>query len=45
MPSATWTARAVEAQQVAATRALEDPGVWYGAQALRTSCAELGYRC
>lgn len=24
-------------------RALTDPGVWYGAEAVRTSCAELGY--
>ncbi len=24
-------------------RAYDDPGVWYGAEALRTSCAELGY--
>ncbi len=24
-------------------RALTDPGVWYGAEAMRTSCAELGY--
>ncbi len=24
-------------------RAFEDPGVWYGAEAVRTSCAELGY--
>lgn len=24
-------------------RRLDDPGVWYGAEAVRTSCAELGY--
>ena len=24
-------------------RSYDDPGVWYGAEALRTSCAELGY--
>lgn len=24
-------------------RSFDDPGVWYGAEALRTSCAELGY--
>ena len=24
-------------------RSFEDPGVWYGAEAVRTSCAELGY--
>lgn len=24
-------------------RSYDDPGVWYGAQAVRTSCAELGY--
>ena len=24
-------------------RAPDDPGVWYGAEAMRTSCAELGY--
>ncbi|MGH8181446.1 MAG: RES family NAD+ phosphorylase [Steroidobacteraceae bacterium] len=24
-------------------RGLEDPGVWYGAEAARTSCAEIGY--
>ncbi len=24
-------------------RAAHDPGVWYGAEAIRTSCAELGY--
>ncbi len=24
-------------------RAYDDPGVWYGAEAVRTSCAELGY--
>ena len=24
-------------------RAVEDPGVWYGAEAARTACAELGY--